>query len=328
MKRLGIIVVMLLLGATTPAVNQPQTTVDSARALFDQGRYIEASSLLHAEIAKSPNNPELYYWLGHCQFELYQNDAAITSAERAVQLAPNNSAYHYFLGTVSGYKAEFANFFSALSLAMKTEHEFTKATEFDPRNLPAQRDLISYCIQAPGFAGGGEEKAEERIATLKAIDPVQAHLALLELYENKKKWGAAIQEANDVLAAKPKDADPYLEIVEYYQNRGEAAEMRGVLAAIPHSAAPDAHINFYRGVADIIAGDHPDEAEALLKAYIAKQPPPQREDHSSLSLAHIWLGRLYEKIGRRPDAIAEYRIAVKANPHDKLAHEALARLGS
>jgi tetratricopeptide (TPR) repeat protein len=328
MNRLAIIFVLLFLVAASPAAIQSQSTVDSARALFDQGRYSEARSLLRSEIARTPNNPELYFWLGHCEFELYNNDAAINNAEHAVQLAPGNSAYHYFLGTVYGYKAEFANFFSALGLALKTEHEFTKAADLDPHNLPAQRDLISYCIQAPGFAAGGEEKAQDRIAKLKQIDPLQSHLALLELYADKKKWGDAIEEANAVLALKPKDADPYLEIVEYYQNRDEAAEMRGVLAVIPRSGTPDPHINYFRAVADVIAGDHPDEAEALLKAYLAKQPPPQREDHASLSMTHTWLGRLYEKLGRRPAAIAEYHIAIKLNPHEKAAHEALARIGS
>jgi tetratricopeptide (TPR) repeat protein len=152
-------------------------------------------------------------------------------------------------------------------------------------------------------------------------------LALLELYQNKKKWGEAIDQANAVLAAKPKDLRPYLEVAEYYQDREEAAEMRGVLAAIPRTVAADPHVNFYRAVANIIAGEHPDEAETMLKTYLSKQPPPQREDHVPFSLAHVWLGRLYEKLGRRPAAIAEYHIALKLNPHEKTAHEALARDG-
>src|SRR5580700_5869695 len=127
MKKFSLILGMLFLAAITPAVKVPQSGLESARALFDQGHYKEARDLLRAEISKSPNDPELYFWLGHCEFELFDNDAAINNAERAVQLKPNNSSYHYFLGTTYGYKAEYANFFSALSLALKTQHEFSKA---------------------------------------------------------------------------------------------------------------------------------------------------------------------------------------------------------
>lgn len=327
MKKLGIIFGVLFLAAVFPAASGAQSAAESAKALFDQGRFTEAAALLRSEISKTPNDAELYFWLGHCEFELYNNDAAVNDAERAVQLAPKVSKYHYFLGTTYGYKAEYSNWFSGLAYARKTQHEFTKAIELDPHNMDAQRDLISYCIQAPGIAGGGDDRAEELIAKLKEIDPLEAHLALLEYSENKKRWGEAIQEANAVLAAKPKDVGPYLEVVEYYKNRGEAAEMRGVLAAIPRTALRDPHIGYYRGVANIIAGDRPDEAETLLKTYLLRQPPPQREDHAPFSLVHSWLGRLYENLGRRPAAIAEYHIALKLNPHEKAAREGLSQIG-
>lgn len=329
MKRSGIIIGVLLLTAVNSAANRrQQSSIESAKTLFDQGHYTEARDLLRAQIPKSPNDPDIYYWLGRCEFELFNNDAAITDAERAVQLDSGNSGYHYFLGTTYGRKAEFANLFSGLSLARKTEHEFVKAVELDSGNMLAQRDLISYCIQAPSIAGGGEEKAEEQITKLNEINPLQAHLALMELYEDKKKWGQASDEANAALAAKPVDVEPYLEVVEYYEDREEVAQMRGALAAIPRSLASDPHVNFYRGVAGVIAGDHPEEAETLIKTYLAKEPQPRREDRTPLSTAHTWLGRLYEKTGRRQAAAAEYRIAVKLDPHDKAAHEGLKRVGS
>jgi len=328
MKKQKLILGILFAAAIIPPVSsKPQSSIDSAITLFNQAHYAEARNLLRAEIYRTPNNPALYYWLGKCDFELFDNDAAITNAERAVQLQPNNSQYHYFLGTTYGHKAESANPFTGLSLARKAEHEFTRAVELDPHDMDAQRDLISYCIDAPGFAGGGLDRAEDRIAKLDQIDPLQAHLARLELYANRKKWGEAIQEANSVIAAKPKDAPPYLEVVEYYKDREQAAEMRGALAAIPRAINADPHVDYYRGVADILAEDRPDEAETFIKTYLSNWPPPRREDHAPLAEAHFWLGRLAEQRGRRQDAIAEYRMAIKLDSHNKSAHDALRRMG-
>jgi tetratricopeptide (TPR) repeat protein len=320
---------LLFLGAAAlaPAViAAAQTPLDTAKNLFDAGRYADAQAVLRAEIAKSANQPVLYYWLARSSFELRQNDQAVNDAERAVELEPKNSEYHHFLGTASGYKAEGSGWFSGLSLARKAQREFFEAVQLDPSNIPAQRDLINFYIAAPGIAGGGEDKADDQIKKLEAIDSVQAHLARLSLYHNLKKWNQAVEEANAVIAARPKDAAPYLEIADYYVGREGFAGMRTALGAIPSTTTHQRRIDYYRGVADVIAGDNAQEAESLLKSYIAGGPV-RREDRASLAAAHTWLGRLFEKIGRPTEAIAEYRSAADLDPKDKTAREGLKRVG-
>jgi len=117
-----------------------QSVVDSAKKLFDAGQFKDAETLVRAQIGKNSSDPALYYWLGKCAFELYDDDLAFNSAERAVELDPKNAEYHYFLGTASGYKAEHSNWFSGLSLARKTQHEFLTAVQLNPDKLEAQRE--------------------------------------------------------------------------------------------------------------------------------------------------------------------------------------------
>ncbi len=304
-----------------------QDPLEAARTLFDQGRYNEAESLLRAETDKPPQRAVLYYWLGRCAFELQDNDQAVNNAERAVELEPKVAAYHHFLARAYGHKAEHSNWFTGLSLARKASHEFLEAVQIDPNNVLFERDLISYYIRAPGIAGGGEEKADTQIARLFAIDLVQGHLARLELFEEKRKWNLAVEESQAVLAAKPKDAGPYLEVAEYYETHEDSTGMRNALEAIPKNAPVDTRVSFYRSVADILAGDHLQEAETSLKSYLANVPQ-RREDHASRSASHRWLGRLYEKLGRRDTAAYEYRMAIDLDPDDKAAHDGLKRTGS
>jgi tetratricopeptide (TPR) repeat protein len=304
-----------------------QTPIELARNLFDQGHYAEAQALLRTETAKTPQRAILYYWLGRCDYELHDNDKAVNNAERAVELEPKVASYHHFLARAYGHKAEYANWFSGLSLARKASREFLEAVQIDPANVRFGRDLISFYIRAPSIAGGGEDKAEAQIAKLSAIDPVQGLLAKMELFDERKRWNLAAEEAKAVLAAMPKDAGPYLEVAEYYESHEDATGMRNALAAIPQNAPADSRVHFYRGVADILAGDRLEEAETSLKSYLANLPQ-RREDHASRSASHRWLGRLYEKLGRRDSAASEYRMAIQLDPNDKVAHEGLRRTGS
>src|SRR3984885_11724827 len=312
---------LLLLSAGMPA----PSAGDTAKDLFNAGKFKDAEVLLRAEISKTPSDAALHYWLGKCAFELYDDDLAFTSAEKAVDLDPKNADYHYFLGTASGYKAEHSNWFSGLSLARKTQHEFYVAVQMNPNNLEAQRDLISYYIAAPGIAGGGDDKAEAQITVLDVSHPVPARLARMELFENRKKWTEAANEARGVISVRPRLVKSYLEVAEYFMNREDVTNMRAALAAIPRGLPPDPHVDFYVAAANILAGENLADAQKALNAYLVKQPPPRREDHVSLADAHSWLGRSYEKLGQRNEGIAECRLALKLEPKNKSAHECLRR---
>jgi tetratricopeptide (TPR) repeat protein len=305
-----------------------QSAADSAKQLYDAGKFTEAKALLKAEISRNSQDPALYYWLGKSAFELYDDDLAFSSAQHAVELEPKNAEYHYFLGTTAGYKADHSNWFSGLSLARKAQHEFLTAVELNPNKTDAQRDLISYYIAAPGIAGGGDDKAQAQITQLDAVHPVQARLARMELFENRKKWFEAANEAKAVLAAKPKLVKPYLEVVEYFQNREDPTAMRNALAAIPRDASTDPHVDFYRAVANVIAGENLPDAEKELMGFLDRKPPPLREDHVTLGDLHSWLGRLYDKLGQRSSALEQCRAALKLEPKSHYAHDCLRRLGS
>ena len=323
-NRISLAACLLFFVAGLPA----QSAVDSVKKLFDAGQFKEGEAILRTEISKTPGDPALYYWLGICAFVLYDDDLAYSSAEHAVELDPKNAEYHHFLGTTAGYRAEHSNWFSGLSLARKTQHEFLLAVQLNPDLLEAQRDLISFYIAAPGIAGGGDEKAQAQITQLDVVHVVSARLARMELYENRKKWTLAENEAKSVLAARPKQVKTYLEVAEFYENREDAAGIRGALAAVPRDAAADPRVEYYRSVANVIAGDHLPESQSVFTAYLQRQPAPLREDHITLGDAHSWMGRLYEKLGQRGAAISECRAALKLEPKNRYAHDCLKRTGS
>lgn len=301
------------------------SAVDSARADFDAGRYAEAVKLLRAEEDRHSSDPEVYYWLARSEFELRDFEAAIKAGDHAIELSPNNSEYHYLLGRAYGRKAEHSSWFSGVGLAKKTHAEFERAIELDPRNIPARRDLANYEARAPGFVGGGDERALEQIRMIEAIDPVQGHLARKDFFVDKREWGFAEEECKAVMSANPRTGGPYVELAEYYARREEGVSVSETLAAAKHNGVSDPRLDFFAGVAAGLTKEHVSEGESALNRFLNNFPP--RVGEPSHSDAHLWLGRLSESKGDRDQAISEFREAIKADPSNHAAHEALKRAG-
>ena len=89
--------------------------------------------------------------------------------EKLIELNPEVSNYHHWLGKSYGRIAEKASWFKAMSMAKKTRKAFEKAVELNDKNVDALKDLMQYYQDAPGFLGGSKEKAtaiQERLIKL------------------------------------------------------------------------------------------------------------------------------------------------------------------
>src|SRR5271154_1163330 len=171
-----------------------QTPLESAKAAYEKGDYTRAITLLQSEATKDPQNGEVQLLLVKAYLETKQVDAAVSSAEKAVAIAPNNSEYHQWLGQAYGEKASHASMFSAYPLARKTQKEFETAVQLDEKNYEAAQDLVEYDCTAPGVVGGGEDKAQPVIAKLLTLDPAQGHYAAGNCKAQKKDYAATDSE--------------------------------------------------------------------------------------------------------------------------------------
>jgi tetratricopeptide (TPR) repeat protein len=262
------------------------------------------------------------YWLSRSYYELRDYDNAIKYGEGAVKLDAGNSDYWYWLGRANGGKAGRE---SSLSWARKTKSAFEKAVELDAKNIPARRALIEYLTEAPTFlAGGSDSKAREHIEVLISQNPVQGHLAWGRYWQEEKEYDKAEAAYRKVLSLKPRELEPYFEVATYYRRRNDAGHMDEAVEAAAKLDASDVRLNFFRGVARVIAGNHWDEAERFLKTYIERMCA--RSDDPSPAAAHEWLGRLYERTGKPQQALEHYRTALSLDPGRKSVKEAVKRL--
>ncbi len=319
----SLLVGVLVVGAARAAHAESTLSADVER-FYHAGNYEQALEALQAEAGKNPQEPALHYWMGRCFYELRDYGKAISSLERAVALDPNNSEFHHELGRALGRKAEESNRFSAFLLARRTHRELESAVRLDKSNLAAHRDLIRYLLYAPGILGGGDDRALEQAAALALVDAVQADLARAEYFAASKKSDQAGEQYQKLLQSRHENAGVYLEIAEYYRDRGEAQGMQQALQAGAEIAPADQRLEYYRGVALVLAQQDPAGAERHLRTYLATVP--RNSDFPAHSSAHEWLGKLYETQGKLDQAVTEYQAALSLDPRNKTLREGLKRI--
>jgi TolA-binding protein len=310
---------LLLPSLSASSAAQPVSVVDSAHELYNEGKYAQARAVLAPEAAKGSSDADVYYWMAKSDFEMRRLDDSISEVEHAITLKPNNAEYHRFLGEACGRKADHASWFAGVGLAKRTREELEHSSELDPRNIPVRRDLVNFYVRAPGLVGGGEQKALDEIQQIFALDPVEGHLARVDYYQERRHWDQADEECKSVLAAKPSRAGPYYEVSSYYEHHDNGAALRLAATEGRENAGDSPRFDYYYAVAAVLTGDF-DDAEAALKRYLAVPP---HSDQPSPADAHVWLGRLYEKQDKHDAALAQFHEALKDDPNNKAAREAL-----
>jgi len=317
--------ILLTAGTAIASTNLKQDAgLDAGRRAYEASDYPKAIQVLQAAAAKEPQNGEVQLLLVKSFLELREHDAAIKSAEKAVSIDPQNSIYHEWLGRAYGDKADHAGWFSAVSLAKKTGKEFETAVQLDGKNFSARQALIEFDCSAPGLVGGGEEKALPQIKQLAEIDAAEGHYAAGNCRRQKKDFTVTDAEFGKALESHPKSAEMIYDIGDYAAKRDQVERLLAVAEAGERVAPCDPRGNFFRGVALVLKKENPGEAERRLREYAKKAPT--RSGYPRPAMAHVWLGRLFENQNKAEDAAREYETALKLDPRNKMAQEALKRL--
>ena len=318
---------MMFLASTAIAATKVKqdASLDEARKAYEASDYAKAILILQEAAAKEPKNGDVQLLLAKSYLELQEHDAAIHSAEKAVALDPQNSVYHEWLGRAFGEKADHIGWPpTRMSLAKKTGKEFETAVELDKKNFSARQVLIEFDCSAPGFLGGGEEKAQAHIKELMALDSAEGHYAAGNCRRQKKDFTTTDEEFTKALESRPKSAELIYDIGDYAL-RHEQAERLMAVADVGERAAPnDPRTKFYHGVGLVLQKEKPEEAERLLQEYSRRAP--KRSGYPSPAAAHAWLGRLYENRDDTENAKKEFENALRLDPKNKMAQEELKRL--
>ncbi|HUO26676.1 MAG TPA: tetratricopeptide repeat protein [Candidatus Aquilonibacter sp.] len=300
----------------------PATAAAAPQDLLAAGRVDQAIQSLQQEINGSPN-AEAYNLLCRSYFTLEQWDRGIAACLKAVDLAPDNSRYHLWLGRIYGEKADHVNFLSAASLAGKVRTEFERAVALNPENYEARTDLAEFYLEAPGIVGGGQDKARAQADLIAPKNPAVADWIRGRIAEKNKDESTAEREYRAAIAASRGGARAWLNLALFYRQTRHYDQMEQALSRL-ESAPLDHPAALMDGASILLHADRNFPLAArLLQRYLASSTTVEE---APVFKAHYLLGELLEKQGDRQAAAEEYRASLSLAHDFGSAREGLRRV--
>ncbi len=263
--------------ATSASALETQS-LRKAEDLYKHTDYERSLALLNKQTSDSAEA----FLIGRDYFMLGDFKKSTEFLQQASTADPGSSEYMDWLGRAFGKRADTtANPLSAPGLASKARHAFERAVELNPRNSDALSDLFDYYLEAPGFLGGGYDKASGVAQKISVVDPPEGYFARAKLAQKRQQLPAAEQHLRQAVAAAPQEVGHVIALAKLLANEGRMRESDDILRAAQsaHPAAP----RVWLARADVLIQQKRDlqEARNLLQKYvnapITVDDPPKQE---------------------------------------------------
>ncbi len=257
-------------------------SLQQAEDLYQHTDYAGSIALLN----KDSNDSATLFLLGRDFLMSEDFKKSVEYLEKAVAAQPLNSEYIDWLGRAYGKRAETANLLSAPGLASRARQAFEKAVQLDPKNRDALSDLFDYYLNAPGFLGGGYDKALKVADQISAVDPPEGYFARAKLAQKKKEYSTAEVHMRQAVAAAPHSVGHVIALARFLASQGRTRESDEVFQAALKANPNAPQLWFAR--ADLLIKQKRDLAEAknLLRKYvqapITVDDPPKQEAYRLL----------------------------------------------
>ena len=254
---------------------------DEAQHLYQRTDYQGALKILLPQATK---DAQTWALIGQSYFMQADYKKATDAFEKAVNADPRNSEYVHWLGRAWGRRAESANPFMAAPYASRARQYFERSVMLDPHNKEALNDLFDYCLQAPGFLGGGFDKAKAIADRIAQLDAAEGHYAQAQLADKRKEFDRAEEQLRRALQLAPQQVGRVIDLAKYLSKRGRYQESDAVFAQAEKMAPNDPRVLYERAETYIDNNRNLKEARQLLQQYISAKnltpddPPRSRAE--------------------------------------------------
>jgi tetratricopeptide (TPR) repeat protein len=258
----------------------PQLSAQSLSAAEDLYRQTDYERSL-ALLDKHSSDPATLFLIGRDYFMLGDFKKATDYLQQAIAVAPGNSEYMDWLGRALGKRAETSNPLTAPHFASKARQAFERSVELDAKNREALSDLFDYYLEAPGFLGGGYDKAYAIAQKTATVDPPEAYFEQARLAQKRQEFSAAEQHLRQAIAVAPHKVGHMIELAKFLANQGRIGESDQVFQAAEKVDPNAPEVWFAK--ADVLIKQKRDLAKArnLLQKYmqasITVDDPPKQE---------------------------------------------------
>jgi tetratricopeptide (TPR) repeat protein len=292
--------------------------------LFEDRNFPAARTEFSAVLRRDARDATALYYMGRIAMAEGRLAEAIEWFEKAARANDRASEYHLWLANALGEETQHASKLRQPFLARRVKSEFERAVQLDPRSVPARRGLMDFYMIAPGVMGGSATKAREQAAEIAKISSLQGHFAAASIARREKNAQAVEREYQAAVAENPDSIVAPITLSVYYQNTQRWDEAFTILDKLLAAKPDEVRAHYQIGRAAALSGKQLDRGEQSLKLWLAR--PPEDATLTTRSGAHMRLGMVYDKQGKRDLARAEYDEALRINPRNEDARKALEKL--
>ncbi len=271
--------------ACVSAASIPQ--LDRARELYQRTDYQSSLNLL---LGSASPDAEAMQLMGQDYFMLADYKKATDAFDRALMLGNQTQQLYLWVGRAYGRRAETSGPFTAAGFASHARKYFETAVAMNILDKEATGDLFDYYLGAPGFMGGGVDRARELAAKVAAADPAEGHHMLAVLAERDEDYGDAEQHLRRAIELEPKQAARIMELARFLAKRGRIKESDDLFDQAFRVAPQDPRNLFYRAQTYIDSKRNLSDARTLLENYLramlTPEDPPRQKAQELLAKIH------------------------------------------
>ncbi len=260
------------------ALHAGNAQYETARKLFNATDFERSLKVLQAIPDKDAS---VYELIGRDYFLMGEYKRASEALEKAAQANPDSSEIALWAGRAFGRRAETSSMLTAPGFASRARQYFEKAVQLDPRNLEALSDLFEYYLEAPGFLGGGMEKAEATAAQIANIDVGEGHWSQAKILEKRKEYASAEAQLRRAIEISPQRVGRFIELARFLSNQGRYEEAEQSLAQAEKIAPSSPKVIYAKADLYIKNKRNLDVAKSLLIRYMSMNLSPDDPPRSA-----------------------------------------------
>ena len=160
---------------------------------------------------------QIYYQLGKYQ-------EASEQLEKASELRPGSAEIFLWLGRSLGRRAEASSIFTAPGYARRCREALEQAVALNGKHLEAMSDLATYYLEAPGFLGGGLEKAAKLASQIASLDAAAGHSVQARIAEKRQDFSGAEAHLQQAAEMAPRQIDRLIDLAKFLARRGKVQQ--------------------------------------------------------------------------------------------------------
>jgi Flp pilus assembly protein TadD len=174
-------------------------------------------------------------------------------------------------------------------LASKARQHLEKAVALDPHGSEAKNDLFDFYLNAPGFLGGGFDKAEEIARSIATERPPESEFEQAQIADRRKDYSAAEAHLRRALELAPTQPGRVVDLARYVAKRGRFPESDQLFERARKLAPSLPRVGFAEAKTDIENHRNLEQARALLEQYLhaslTPDDPPRQQAEQLLRRA-------------------------------------------